>query len=151
MIKKSVAALPLLACLVFSQSAQAEELAYSFLEVNYTPSADFEVEQQNIERSADGYGIAFAWLMGPIAYSEWRYNNYDLGGREDGQTATARFGVHHRLNTNGYGKLDLFGGVGAEYASFERKAANSVAYIDDTGLLGYIGLRYAWNQHLEYG
>lgn len=150
MIKKTLAAAPLIGCLAFSAPAQAEELAYAFLEATATVDSQYEVEQQNIDQDADGYGIGFAWLMGPIAYSEWRYTQYDLGSSADGTIASARFGAHHRLNSYGYGKLDVYGGVGALHAEFESTTGgNSLA--DDTGLEGYIGLRHAANQHFEYG
>lgn len=150
MLKKSIAVLPILTFLAFSTPAQAEELAYAFLEATATLDSQYEVEQQNIDEDADGYGIGFAWLMGPIAYSEWRYTNYDLGNSADGTIASARFGAHHRLNSYGYGKLDLYGGIGVQHAEFE-SAGGGQSFIDDTGLLGYIGLRHAINQHFEYG
>ncbi|MDX1496995.1 MAG: hypothetical protein R3352_05525 [Salinisphaeraceae bacterium] len=151
MIKKSVAVLPLLACLGFSHSAQAEELAYSFLEATAVLTSDYEVDQPNVDDEPDGFGVAFAFLMGPIAYSEWRYTQYDVGSGADGVTASVRFGAHQRLNSYGHGKLDLYGGVGAQIAEFESPNGNNDAFIDDTGVLGYIGLRHAFNQHFEIG
>lgn len=134
-----------------SMPAQAEEMSYAYMEASAIVDAQFEVERRNIKRDGDAYGVAFAWIMGPIAYSEWSYENYDFETTTEGEIASARLGVRQRIDRFRFGKLDVFAAIAVDYANFERGNPVSTTYVDDTGLGGYIGLRHGPNRFFEYG
>lgn len=133
----------------FSHSAHAADMSYAFIEANALVNADYEFGN-SINADGDGFGFAFGFLMGPVAYSEWRFQQYDIDGNVDGTEVSIRFGVRKRIDGFQYGKLDVYGGIHGDYAKFDGGQPN-VDFIDDSGIGGYIGLRHGPNRHFEYG
>lgn len=155
MIRKSVLRV-LVTCLIVGLaglgSAHAKAMSYAYMEASAIIDTQVELEDGSNTADGNGGGLAFSFLMGPVAYSEWMYDNLSLDSSTDGDELTARFGAKHRFQNFEYGKLDLYGGVSIDAAEFTvRTPGGVVEILDDTGLGGYIGLKHGPTHHVEYG
>lgn len=146
-MRRMHAFLSALGCLLFAASlqARAEALSYSYMELS-AAYAELNANDNNFtpaEAEGSGGSLAFSLALGPRLYAEARYSHYDLD-KIDVDEATVRIGAHHRF-INTPEKFDVYGGFSIDYLGLDNTQVN------DPGIGGYLGLRYAPGPRVEFG
>lgn len=137
--------------------ALAEHMSYAFVQLNGIFDAEADLSGVSAPATAfngtfdgDGVGFEAGWIYGPYAFSDVRYDDYDLDGDTEGQELSARLGVRSQLPLQGTSRMDAYGAISFEDVEFERNLIGTPGVeVDENGFGVHAGLRFAPIKQVE--